>query len=74
MPDPNGLDVHHVLAKHLQTFDSTGKPVSNTQVDFQVGEHGPFHLFYPTGEVKPDQVNGDIDKHVQNLRAIVNRT
>jgi hypothetical protein len=73
MPDPNGLDVHDIHVAHVPSFDRDGKQINNTVVTFSVGTHGPFMKTYPSGDVKPDVVNGDIAKQVAELRAIVVR-
>jgi cytochrome oxidase Cu insertion factor (SCO1/SenC/PrrC family) len=73
MPDPNGLDVHDIQVAHVPSFDQNGKPLNHTVVTYHVGPHGPFVHTYKSGEVTPDQVNGDINKQVADLRAIVVR-
>lgn len=71
MPDPDGLDVHEVVVAHAPAFDQSGKMTHNTLVSYRVGPHGLFHLVYPPGQATPDKVNADIDKQVQEVRAIV---
>jgi hypothetical protein len=73
MPDPDGLDVHDVRMSHTPVYDNNGRMQNNTVVTYQVGDHGPFHLVYGPGAATPAQVNGDIDRHVADLRAIVKR-
>jgi hypothetical protein len=73
MADPQGLDVHDIMMTSNPTFDNRGQMMSNTMVSFMVGNHGPFTLTYGPGEFTPDRANGDIEKQVRDIRAVVMR-
>jgi hypothetical protein len=73
MADPQGLDVHDMQIAHVPSFDRNGNPQRTTLITYHVGPHGPFMRTYQSADVSAEQVNGDINKHVAELRAIVAR-
>ena len=56
--DVGGIDSH------------TLAPNPHTQVEYYVGDHGPFVLVTPSKEFSADYVNAETQKRVDQLRAI----
>lgn len=56
--DVGGIDAH------------TLAPNPHTQVEYTVGEHGPFTIVTPSKDFSADYVNAETQKRVDHLRAI----
>jgi hypothetical protein len=69
--DANALQVHDIHQRQIPRFTNNGGVVSDTVVDFMVGEHGPYTLRYNGADPGAEKIRADIAHRVQDLRALL---